>query len=187
MTTDNELYKVKEFILDALQKSPYWKEFFSAYNAFPEIVWMNTRSRRVAGTANRGTKKISINPHYYRTYGFEGMKETMIHELCHVIQFVLYPKAKQAHGPEWKRIMMNFGYAPDTCHTMALPKIERSPKYVPQKKNKKTRYVYTDQTGKIYHFTKKSHERIQYQGFAHVKGSNRPIHSSEFIKTITVY
>lgn len=42
--------------------------------------------------------------------------ETIAHELAHIVQYRLYPKAKQAHGVEFRDIMLWLGYSGNTYH-----------------------------------------------------------------------
>lgn len=88
------------------------------------------------------------------------MKETLAHELAHVIQYVCFPHAKQAHGPEWKRIMRDLGFEPSTYHSMERPKVNgKKPRTY-----KKTRYVY-EKDGKRVLLIKKNHTKLALDPF----------------------
>lgn len=47
--------------------------------------------------------------------------ETIVHEVCHIIansQARATGYINQPHGPEWKRLMIICGVAPESCHTV---------------------------------------------------------------------
>lgn len=41
---------------------------------------------------------------------------TIPHEVAHILTVMLYPEAKQDHGPEWKSVMRILGIEPKRCH-----------------------------------------------------------------------
>lgn len=115
------------------------------------------KSKRTAGFARGFDHSVHLNEDYLNEYYDELLNQTLGHEICHIYQYKYYPYAKQAHGPEWKRLMRLIGLSPDTYHSMKLDGVVR-------KSHKKTRYVYVDQqTGKCYNATKKQHETFRGQ------------------------
>ncbi len=54
------------------------------------------------------------------------LRETVPHEVAHVVTKLLHPKAKP-HGPEWRSLMQYLGVTePERCHRFTLTKgIER--------------------------------------------------------------
>jgi SprT protein len=48
------------------------------------------------------------------------LKETVPHEVAHVLCHLVYPRARP-HGPEWQDIMRNLGAAPKRCHSFEIP------------------------------------------------------------------
>lgn len=46
----------------------------------------------------------------------DNFENTIIHEVAHLVTKTVYPKAKQAHGPEFKSVMQALGGEPNTYH-----------------------------------------------------------------------
>lgn len=79
---------------------------------------------RVRGLAYSGQNLIKINSVYLNESAehCEGVINTTVpHEIAHLITDNLFPNAKQAHGPEWKSVMIKLGLPPVRCHSMAIP------------------------------------------------------------------
>lgn len=47
----------------------------------------------------------------------EDRENTIIHEVAHIITFILYPKATP-HGREWQMVHRKLGKEPSRCHTI---------------------------------------------------------------------
>ena len=75
-------------------------------------------SGRTAGLAYYGDWKIKINSKFLETNPDEVINQTTPHEVAHLLNHVLFPRAKQHHGPEWKSVMRNLGLPPSRCHNM---------------------------------------------------------------------
>ena len=109
MKTNSEL--IQEITATA---NYYWDEFRRIYkigNIAP-ISFVNNKSR-IAGKAFR-SKKIEYNLRFAEEADFE---TTIVHELAHIIQFIVYPYAKQAHGSEFRSIMQVMGFDGRTYHS----------------------------------------------------------------------
>lgn len=63
--------------------------------------------------------KIEINVAYCFA-GIESLTETIVHELCHHLQYQFYYPFKQWHGPEFRYIMQQFGYSGNTYHSNSV-------------------------------------------------------------------
>ena len=73
-----------------------------------------------AGSAWQRAGRIEINIAYICSHDcIEQHKNTIAHELAHIIVHRLYPKAKQAHGIEFRYIMGLMGYDGSTYHSMS--------------------------------------------------------------------
>lgn len=48
----------------------------------------------------------------------EFMKETVVHEIAHLVARNVYGANIKPHGVEWKTVMRKLGYEPETTHTM---------------------------------------------------------------------
>lgn len=99
---------------------------------------------------------IKISCDYLAECEEEVLNRTVPHEVCHVYVHKYFTRAKQAHGPEFRRLMKALGLDGSTYHKM---KLENGPQ---RKKNKKLRFVYVrPSTGEKIHVTKKDHEKSQ--------------------------
>ena len=84
------------------------------------------RASRVAGVAFYAGR-IEYNLAYICTLDkLEDFNRTIVHELAHIIQFRIYPKAKQAHGVEFRGIMARLGYDGSTYHKYSVSKAKSS-------------------------------------------------------------
>lgn len=68
-------------------------------------VTFRTDMKRVAGLAYYKTKKIELNQQLFLENTEEFFTRTIPHEAAHLITHILFPRAKQAHGPEWRNVM----------------------------------------------------------------------------------
>lgn len=69
---------------------------------FPQIIFKVTG--RVAGRVWEGKSIIDYNTHHIYQFEEDCLKNTVPHEVAHLITFILYPGVK-AHGEEWKYVM----------------------------------------------------------------------------------
>lgn len=103
----------------------------------------------VAGTASRSFK-IEINEQLFLQNEEDFFNTTIPHEACHIVQFIKYPNAKQAHGPEWKNLMRMIGSDPSRCHNYDVTAFLSN------------RVIYKCRCeGKLFQLTKRMHNTIQ--------------------------
>lgn len=113
------------------------------------------KSARVAGYARVYYNEVVLNETYLRDHFDEMLTQVLGHEICHIYQHHYMPRAKQAHGPEWKYLMRLIGLAPNTYHSMSTPELISS-------RRTKKRYIYVNTvSGKIYHVTPFKHKKYQ--------------------------
>ena len=93
----------------------FWEELSKVYKIgnIPSIHFNNNKSN-IAGFAYRWEKKVEFNLRFAEEQDFE---TTIMHELAHIVQYLVYPFAKQAHGPEFKSIMKTMGFSDRTYHS----------------------------------------------------------------------
>ena len=105
-----------QFILAETHEA--WENYSKTFNLsrikIPEIRIIN-KPKNVSGTAYRYSNRVEFNLPYC-ILAKEAYKETIYHELAHMIQFALFPAAKQAHGPEFRYILQSQGFAGKTYH-----------------------------------------------------------------------
>jgi predicted SprT family Zn-dependent metalloprotease len=92
----------------------------------------------------------------YMNQNFDAMlNEVVPHEVAHIVQFMKYPFAKQAHGPEWKRICRSLGGNGQRC----TQNFDGEAAGI--KKNKMTKYEYTCACKQIFQISPQKHRKIQ--------------------------
>jgi predicted SprT family Zn-dependent metalloprotease len=125
-----------------------------AYTVTLNIVALD-KYARAAGTANRKTLVVTINPEHARINLAECLKNTIPHEIAHIVQFIVYPNAKQAHGKEWRRICMYLGGDGKRCY------VKQDYEGLNFKTRKVKRWVYSRPDGDSIRLTKVQHEKFQ--------------------------
>lgn len=98
----------------------YSKTFNLAPYKKPECIIIN-KSIRIAGFAYRNCNKVEFNLAYCMTEK-DKFSRTIYHEVAHIVQFLLFPNAKQAHGSEFRHIMNSQGLDGSTYHTYSVTK-----------------------------------------------------------------
>lgn len=63
------------------------------------------------------TFTLEFNRQIIEREGIEEFENTITHEIAHAIQKIIYPRAKQAHGPEFKKIHIVLGGNGKTHHS----------------------------------------------------------------------
>ena len=91
---------------------------------------------RAAGTASvfhdeyevNFNMEIAENPANTEEY----IRQTVAHEIAHILVWVNYPHKTQPHGREWRNIMIMFGLVPNRTHRydMSTVKVRRQKKHL---------------------------------------------------------
>ena len=109
--------RVEDKVLDTLLLA---QRLYNRAFELPKLSF-DLSSSKIAGQAFLHDWKIKINPRFLQSNSEEVINVTVPHEVAHLVCFVLHPRAKQAHGPEWKGIMQDFGLKPN------IRKVQDSP------------------------------------------------------------
>lgn len=118
--------------------------------------------KAVAGTANSRQNVIKLNDYFLTTETEDMLGDTIPHELSHIVCHWLFPRAKQAHGPEWKRIMRSiFNTEPSRCHNYDIADLKKTGVV---KTRTKKRYLYSCDCGEIHSITTNKHNKIEFKG-----------------------
>ena len=84
-----------------------------------------------AGVAHLHENKLRFNPQLYRENQDDFLKQTVAHEVAHLVAHQLFGSRIQPHGEEWQLIMRGvYELPPNRCHTYEV------------KRRKTTRYLY---------------------------------------------
>lgn len=111
--------------------SKVWKQYKQAFNCgeLPPIEFTE-RATRTAGFAYY-SGKVSFNLTYLCSHPNQAELEDLIaHELAHIVQYRVYPRVKQAHGPEFRLIMQLIGYSGRTYHAMSKERAKQAEKQI---------------------------------------------------------
>lgn len=87
-----------------------------------EIMY-NPSMGAIAGRAFLRTKRIELNSTILMANLNDFIRTTVAHEYAHIVTNVIFPNAKQAHGPEFKRVMNFLGVEPNTYHNYDVTKV----------------------------------------------------------------
>ncbi|MCR4510348.1 SprT family zinc-dependent metalloprotease [Pseudomonas sp. 32.2.56] len=74
-----------------------------------------------AGVAHLTENKLRFNPQLYRENRDDFLKQTVPHEVAHLIAHQLFGPKIQPHGEEWQLIMRGvYELPPNRCHSYAV-------------------------------------------------------------------
>lgn len=95
------------------------------------IVW-NKRMRSTAGRAFLNQAKVELNPKLLEL-GAEALshvRQTLLHELAHLLAHQRYGRGISAHGAEWKQACADMGIPGESAtHTLPLPSNRQQKKW----------------------------------------------------------
>ena len=116
-------------------------------------VSFRTDMKGIAGLAYcYNNKRIELSEQLFLENIEEFLSDTIPHEVAHILTAILYPDAKQDHGPEWKSIMRKLGVNPRRCHKYDITSCFKS----------KDRIKYTCACDNYTHMLSKiRHERVK--------------------------
>ncbi|UVE16549.1 SprT family zinc-dependent metalloprotease [Pseudomonas sp. LS44] len=95
------------------------EEFFKRPFQRPQVCF-KLRGQK-AGVAHLHENKLRFNPQLYRENQEHFLKQTVAHEVAHLVAHQLFGSKIQPHGEEWQLIMRGvYELPPDRCHTYAI-------------------------------------------------------------------
>ena len=150
---------MREIVREIANKIQETQEKLVKYGFSPiSITWSIDKLKKgVAGTARYSTNHITISEDFLREYSEHIFETTIPHEICHLYVGVYYPRAKQHHGPEFRRLMNLIGLSGDTYHKLKLSNDKDG-------RRLKTRYIYTtknpESTMREFKLTKGEHLKV---------------------------
>lgn len=98
-----------------LEAEAFFKQTFPR----PEVCF-KLRGQK-AGVAHLTENKLRFNPQLYRENQEDFLKQTVAHEVAHLIAHHLFGLSIQAHGEEWQLIMRGvYELPPHRCHSYAV-------------------------------------------------------------------
>ncbi len=83
--------------------------------------------KRTLGHCNCTKKTVSISKAYLESNTFSVMKDTLLHEIAHALQYE--KTSKTDHGNEWKEIAHKVGCKPRRCADLSEINLP-APKYI---------------------------------------------------------
>jgi predicted SprT family Zn-dependent metalloprotease len=128
------------------------------YEPFNFTVIVDELKNGRAGQANTYYNQIAISKHYLQEHTERVLNITVPHEVCHLYVRKYAPRAKQAHGREFRYFMNLLGLEGKTYHDMQLKEAAHKNK---QRKTK-VRWVYeSENTKQQYLLTTTQHNKMQ--------------------------
>ncbi len=83
-----------------------------------------------AGQAHVEDNLIRLNSELLLTHGAQFWRETLPHELAHLIVWQLHGRRVRPHGAEWQAVMRLFGAGLERCHSFTVLPTRRQREYV---------------------------------------------------------
>lgn len=104
-----------------------------------------------AGVAHLHENLLRFNPQLYRENTEDFLRQTVPHEVAHLVAHQLFADTISAHGEEWQLIMRGvYELPPNRCHTYAV------------NRRSVTRYIYRCPcTGSDFPFTAQRHALVK--------------------------
>lgn len=97
------------------------EQLYKTKFSVPVQIKYDIDSARLGGQANANGFFIRLNPAFLTKYKDEYIKQTVVHEVahlgCHQVYHIDNGMHINAHGPEWKNMMVRLGADPSRCHT----------------------------------------------------------------------
>jgi len=95
------------------------------------IVWTwSNKMTRTAGYAWKNKRKVRFSADLFKRDKVSGRRNTIVHEICHILSWEVYGNKIKPHGNEWKYLMRLCGEEPLRTHNIKVkPKHPRYPTY----------------------------------------------------------
>lgn len=104
------LTEAKRFAIDHLKTSGYWAKGW-------RFEWMKRGCTRTLGQCSYRRKLLRMNPDYVRLCGDDSVKDTVIHEMAHIVAMDRF--GERGHGRAWKVVCRQLGCDPKRLKNLA--------------------------------------------------------------------
>lgn len=122
--------------------------FFGRRFPRPEVS-LRLRGQK-AGVAHLDDNRLRFNPQLYRENREDFLRQTVPHEVAHLVAHQVFGPRIRAHGEEWQRLMREvFHLAPQRCHRYEIVRPQR------------LHYVYRCQCAEEFVFTAQRHALVR--------------------------
>ena len=117
----------KAYLLDVATKrvAIIWERAQKAYpkqllNVSPPATLINTRLKTTAGYARYIEHRVEFSAELMWEHTEHFVQDTIPHEVAHILTHIIFPNAKQHHGPEWRNMLrwLRNGKEPMRFHTL---------------------------------------------------------------------
>lgn len=99
-----------------------------AWNLRRNFKWRwNARLRTTLGRAVFDDWTVELNPILLARHP-EQMRGLLVHELAHLVVVWRYGWKESAHGPRWKRLMLQMGESTDATHDLPVEDLRVRPR-----------------------------------------------------------
>lgn len=138
---------ISEKITEVYEKAK--KLFPGKLNNWMRPGWNTNLKGTVAGQAFLNENQIKINPVLFNRNKKQFFKDTIPHEVAHLVAYKVFRDC--GHGDGWKHTMIRLGYVPKRCHNYETDDLKR--------KVTITRYLYTCSCRTTYELTTQMHKK----------------------------
>lgn len=127
-----------------------------------------------AGVAHLHDNMLRFNPQLYRENSEHFLRQTVAHEVAHLIAHQLFGATIQPHGEEWQLIMRGvYELMPDRCHTYEVQR-RQTTRYIYQCPCPESDFPFTAQRHKLVkqgrqYICKKCRQRLAFSGVTRVE------------------
>lgn len=83
-----------------------------------------------AGQAHADKHLLRFNPVMLEKHGQAFIKDTVPHEMAHLLVNKLWGRRAKPHGMEWRGVMQQLGASPQRCHTYEVQPSRRLKRYI---------------------------------------------------------
>ncbi len=105
----------------------YWlaEQYFARRFARPQISF--ALRGRAAGVAHLGRNLLRFNQQLYQENRADFLRQTVAHEVAHLIAYALYGSRIRPHGVQWQSIMQQvFELPAQRCHNYQLAAVKKT-------------------------------------------------------------
>jgi SprT protein len=108
----------------------------------------NSRMRSTLGRAYYSLFKIELNQRALDK-NRDAVRQTVAHELAHLISYEIYGLHGKGHGVRWKSVMIRLGFSPERCHSVDVSEFKARRTKVKAKCECKTHEISSNRATKM--------------------------------------
>jgi predicted SprT family Zn-dependent metalloprotease len=134
MMNQNRIQEARAITKNWLERA---RVMFPSFDVSPDTVEITFFAKgRAAGSMYTRTingvrsYSVRLNREAINEHWDHMVNATIPHEVAHIVAMHLNQNRRiKSHGPEWQKVMLKFGCAPDRCHSLNLSKAREQSKF----------------------------------------------------------